>query len=213
VRGQVRPRWNGRPLRVGYGWGGGRQHYRLLTDPRGEPCTVGCGCPGGGSRMGGSACAPPWLSGRRTACSFRTLVHARGCRREKNKPMCRDTHHLYNRPALSVSTVTVTHPSVGALVVQGGGHPISLMAGCAETDLWNPPSGCHTQTPDRVGMYGSTWRCTDASILTSEREALWASVPCSTQRPGQWNMQHLRSGDRLTLVARCEADQRAADRC
>lgn len=93
MRGQVRPRWNGRPLRVGYGWGGGRQHYRLLTDPRGEPCTVGCGCPGGGSRMGGSACAPP-LTVRRTACSFRTLVPAR-TRRERRTSRCAGTPTTY----------------------------------------------------------------------------------------------------------------------
>jgi len=79
----------------------------------------------------------------------RTLVHAQGCRPEKNKPMCRDTHHLYNRPALSVSTVTVTHLSVGARVVQGLVLLTALTVQPTRDRPRNPPSGCRTRTPGR----------------------------------------------------------------
>ena len=71
---------------------------------------MGCGCPGGGSRMGGSACAP---RARNRASDGVLVSHARPrtlTAREKNKPMCRDTLHLYNRPGQFHWSVTVTLP-------------------------------------------------------------------------------------------------------
>jgi hypothetical protein len=73
-----------------------------------QRCAVGAR--GVGAGWEGAPALPGRVTVRRTACSFRTLVPARSRRVTKNKPMCRDTHHLYNRPGHFHWSVTVTLP-------------------------------------------------------------------------------------------------------